>query len=126
MNLETALITGFILHFVGDYLLQNDWMAQQKTKDWFACTVHCVLYTLPFTFILWESPWIWLIFITHYFIDRYRLAQYWIRFVNWKWDGNNFGYSDEKPQWMSVWLLIIVDNTFHIIFNSIAIRLTYF
>lgn len=126
MNLETALITGFILHFVGDYLLQNDWMAQQKTKDWFACTVHCVLYTLPFTFILWKSPWICLIFITHYFIDRYRLAQYWIRFVNWKWDGNNFGYSDEKPQWMSVWLLIIVDNTFHIIFNSIAIRLTYF
>lgn len=27
MNLEVKLIAGFILHFVGDYLLQNDWMA---------------------------------------------------------------------------------------------------
>lgn len=123
--MNTALILGFIFHLVGDYLLQNDWMAQNKTKRWFPCIVHCLLYTLPFGFIFSSSPLISIVFISHYFIDRYRLAQYWIRLVNWKWDGDNFGYEEDKPKWMSVWLLIIIDNTFHILFNSIAIYLLY-
>lgn len=121
MNIELYLFIGLILHLVGDYLLQNDWMAQNKTKEWFPCFVHCFLYTIPFSFVLWPSPLVWLVFISHYFIDRYRLAEYWIRLVNWRWDGNNHGYSEDKPKWMSVWLLIIIDNTFHIIFNSVAI-----
>ena len=124
-NMSTALIFGFIFHLIGDYLLQNDWMAQNKTKNWFPCLVHCFLYTLPFLSIFSFSPLIFIVFITHYFIDRYRLAQYWIRLVNWKWDGDNFGYGDDKPKWMSVWLLIIIDNTFHIVFNSISIYLLF-
>ena len=125
MSLDLALTFGFILHFVGDYLLQNDWMAQEKTKNWFPCFVHCLLYSLPFGLVLWKSPFIWLVFGSHFLIDRYRLAQYWIRLVNWKWDGDNFGYSDEKPKWMSVWLLIIVDNTMHVVLNSLSIYLAY-
>ena len=26
------LIYGFLFHIVGDYIIQNDWMANQKTK----------------------------------------------------------------------------------------------
>ena len=122
MNLEVKLIAGFILHFVGDYLLQNDWMAAEKTKNSGVALAHAGIYSMPF-FLLAPSFWWLLIFGTHFFIDRYRLAQYWIRLVNLKWDGDNFGFSEEKPKWMSVWLLIIVDNTFHIIFNSTAIYL---
>lgn len=83
---------------------------------------HAGIYSMPF-FLLAPSFWWLLIFGTHFFIDRYRLAQHWICLVNWKWDGDNFGFSEDKPKWMSVWLLIIVDNTFHIIFNSTAIYL---
>jgi len=126
MSVELALAIGFVLHLVGDYLLQNDWMAQEKVKNWFPCFVHCFLYAMPFgVVLLWGSPFIWLVFGSHYLIDRYRLAQYWIRLVNWKWDGDNFGYSEEKPKWMSVWLMIIVDNTFHVLFNSISIYLAW-
>lgn len=123
MSIELALALGFILHFVGDYLLQNDWMAQNKTKRWFPCAVHCLLYSIPFYWIVGQNPFMLIVFGTHYLIDRYRLAVYWIKFVNWNWQSRNFGYDDLKPRWMSVWLLIIIDNTFHIIFNSLAIWL---
>lgn len=84
MELQTALFIGLLLHFVGDYLLQNDWMAQGKTKDWFPCFVHCLFYALPFSLILWQSPFLWLVFGSHYLIDRYRLAVYWIKLVNYR------------------------------------------
>lgn len=124
MTLETSLIIGFILHLIGDYLFQNDWMAAEKTKNNGVALAHAGIYSMPF-FLLAPSFWWLLIFGTHFFIDRYRLAQCWIRLVNWKWDGDNFGFSEDKPKWMSVWLLIIVDNTFHIIFNSTAICLSF-
>ena len=78
MNLEVKLIAGFILHFVGDYLLQNDWMAAEKTKNSGVALAHAGIYSMPF-FLLAPSFWWLLIFGTHFFIDRYRLAQYWIR-----------------------------------------------
>lgn len=37
MSLELALILGLLLHFAGDYLLQNDWMAKNKTRENFVC-----------------------------------------------------------------------------------------
>lgn len=124
MNLELALITGLLLHFVGDYLLQNDWMAREKVNNSGVALAHASIYSMPFYLIVPTFWWL-LIFGSHFFVDRYRLAQYWIRLVNWKWDGDNFGYSEDKPKWMSVWLMIIVDNTFHVLFNSVAIFLSF-
>lgn len=125
MNIETALCLGFVFHLVGDYLLQNDWMANEKTKDSLVCGIHCVIYTLPFAIAIFDSPFIWIVLVSHFFIDRFRLATYWIKLVNWSWGSNNFGYKGDKPIWMSFWLMIIIDNTFHIIFNSIAIYLDF-
>jgi len=51
-------------HLVGDYLLQNNWMALGKSKyngmGWLTCTVHCVLYTLAVCFIMqnWSIVWV--------------------------------------------------------------------
>ncbi len=114
---------GVILHFVGDYLLQNDWMAQNKTKSNGAAIVHAAVYSMPFLLIFRDGWWFWLIPITHYLIDRYRLATYWIRLVNWNWDFSvqNCGYRADKPAWMSVWLMIIIDNVWHVLINTFAI-----
>ena len=114
-----------ILHAVGDYLLQNDWMAQNKTKPGLkgriACEIHCLLYALPFFLI--GSFWAVLcINALHFAIDRHRLAVGWIKFVNWNWKSTNFGYEETKPIWMSTWLLIIVDNTWHIVCNYLALK----
>ena len=122
--MDNALIISFILHLAGDYLFQNDWMATEKTKSNTVAFIHATIYSLPFYILIPSFYWL-IVIVSHYFIDRYRLAQYWIRLVNLKWDGDNFGYGDEKPKWMSVWLMIIIDNTWHILFNSLAIFLHY-
>lgn len=43
---------------------------------------------------------------------------------NWKsWDDcSATGYSSDVPAWLSVWLLIIVDNAMHVFLNGIALR----
>jgi len=33
------------------------------------------------------------------------------------------GYPDDKPAWMAVWLLIITDNTMHLLLNGVALYL---
>lgn len=63
-------------HFVGDYILQNNWMALNKTKRWLPCLIHCLLYTLAvclFTWIL-NPWWILVVFASHIFIDHWSLA----------------------------------------------------
>ena len=67
------------LHMVGDYITQNNWMANTKIKNtkegYLAAFIHCLLYALPFLFIGSLNA-VLVIFITHFLIDKYRLARY--------------------------------------------------
>lgn len=118
----------FVAHLVGDYIIQSDWMANEKTKRSLAAAIHAVTYTLPFLLITWSLPALAIIAGTHFVIDRWRLA----RFVIWAkerpWPRSLpfsqmtvTGYAADKPAWLAVWLLIIADNTLHIICNGVAI-----
>jgi hypothetical protein len=120
MSIELTLIIALIFHFTGDYLTQNHWLATNKTSSSFVALIHVIIYSLPFLFITSLSA-VAIILITHFFIDRFRLAQYWIKLVNWNWKSTNFGYAEDIPKFLSIWLMIIVDNTFHIIINSLSI-----
>src|SRR6056297_3501264 len=77
-------------HLVGDYLLQNDWMALNKTKNnitgWVAAIVHCLIYTLAVTVLMWEFNiyWIIAVFFSHFFIDKFSLAKYYLFYVKGK------------------------------------------
>lgn len=118
-----------LCHLVGDYLLQSHWMAQEKTKQSFAAGVHAVSYTLPFIFLTRNPAALAFICLTHFVIDRFRLA----RWLVWLKNGylvsgymvlrspTATGYRDDVPPWLSVWLLIIADNTIHLICNGIAL-----
>lgn len=76
-------MTQLLLHLWGDYILQSDWMAQNKTKAWLPATVHALLYSATFV-ILRPSLKAWLvIFGTHLLIDRFRLARYLVWAKNW-------------------------------------------
>lgn len=118
------MIEQLILHGVGDYMTQNDWMAQNKTKNthigYLACLIHAVTYSLPFLLIGSFTAWV-IIFATHFLVDKYRLATYWIKLVNWNWQSKNYGFDNDKPAWMSVWLLIIIDNVIHLLCNYFAL-----
>lgn len=119
-----------LLHLLGDYITQSDWMAQNKTKAWYPAIQHAGTYSLPFLLI---GNWVavLIIFSTHLLIDRFRLARYVVFAKNFiapseyfpKWeDCKATGYPSAISMWMSVWLMIIVDNTMHLAINYAALR----
>lgn len=118
-------------HAIGDYILQSDWMANEKTKRHLPAAAHAFVYSVPF-WVFQPSLIAWLIIlITHFFIDRYRLARYvvWLKnFIappgsNAPWsDCVATGYPSARPLWLAVWLLIAADNILHIIINALALR----
>ena len=125
----TAL--GIVLaHLVGDYLIQSHWMATQKAAKWWPAIAHGLTYTIPYVFVT-QSP-LALAFIagTHIIIDRYRLAKHVVWFKNqaapkahrpdWE-DAKATGYPSDTPAWMSVWLMILADNTLHLLINTAAV-----
>lgn len=120
-----------VAHGVGDYLLQSDWMAQEKVRKSWACATHVAAYGLPFLLLRPTLAAYAVIVGSHFMIDRWRLARY----VVW---GKNLlappsthrpwiecsttGYPDDRPAWLTVWLLIIADNIMHIACNAAALH----
>jgi hypothetical protein len=123
-------VSQLVAHGIGDYILQGDWMANEKTKQSLAAAVHTVTYTLPFLFLTLSPLTLFVICITHFAIDRWRLARYVVWFKNqlapkahrspWS-ECSATGYHESRPVWLSVWLLIIADNLIHVIINGAAI-----
>ncbi len=147
-----------LCHMIGDYVLQSDWMATEKTKRSLAALVHVVTYSIPFLFLTTSPLAILFIAGTHFVIDRWRLARYvvWAKnFLapkhifkfgvasvppgavsdfkslridaeyrrNHPWgECSKTGYHEERPDWLSLWLLIAVDNTIHVLLNAVAVR----
>jgi hypothetical protein len=130
VNLVLALILAPLLHLVGDYLTQSDWMAQEKTKHWFPAIAHAVVYGLPFLLVT-QSPLALVVIIgSHAVIDHYRLARHIVWAKNlfapkryrYPWsECSATGYHESRPMWMTVWLMIIADNTVHLALNAAAI-----
>lgn len=138
-------MTQLILHLIGDYVTQSDWMAQNKTKRFFPAFAHALVYSTPFLFIASWQAWA-IIFSTHYFIDRYRLARYvaWLKnflapikiddfgvlpfkWADQKWvrpwaECSGTGYHKDTPPFLAVWLMIACDNTMHLAINASAIH----
>lgn len=120
-----------VAHGIGDYLLQSDWQASEKTKHWMPAAVHAVTYGLPFLFLTRSPLALFVIIGTHFIIDHWRLARYLVWAKNflapigynkpWS-ECSGTGYPPEKPAWLSVWLLIIADNITHVLLNALAIR----
>lgn len=120
-----------LAHVIGDYVLQSDWMASEKTKRSAAALVHVLFYSLPFL-IFRPSLNAWaVIVLTHFTIDRWRLARFVVFAKNFiaprsawpTWSRCSItGYDESRPPWMAVWLLIIADNALHLICNGFALR----
>ncbi|NEP84329.1 MAG: DUF3307 domain-containing protein [Okeania sp. SIO3B3] len=84
----------FLGHMVGDWLLQNDWMAASKTQQLgtAAGMTHHTIYTFSVMIALWLGseqpyPWwmwlacVWLVFGTHWLIDSTGIVSLWMRFM---------------------------------------------
>ena len=117
-----------VAHAVGDYLLQSEWMAREKTRRSLAAFVHCVFYLVPFLFITLDPAALAVIGGTHFVIDRWHLARYVAWAKNWPWPGGRpwseckaTGYYPDTPKWVAGWLVVIIDNLMHITINALAI-----
>lgn len=75
----TIPLSLLIAHFIGDFILQNDWMALNKSKSWVALQAHAAMYTMTIAawmfifFWPYSRPtmlgWIVATFITHFITD---------------------------------------------------------
>lgn len=129
-----------LAHLVGDYCLQNHWMAINKTTRWSAAMIHALFYGLPFLLLI-STWWQWAVIVgTHLLIDRFRLASYWVRFWGIGTQGTvvtklfakrmtdedgvvmDQTFVMDAPPFLGVWLLIIVDNTMHLGINWAVLR----
>ena len=120
-----------LAHLAGDYLIQSDWMANEKTKRWWPAIAHGLTYTLPYVAV--TRSWLALLIIagTHMVIDHYRLARHvaWLKNLlgpksyrfPWR-ECSATGYHESRPPWMAVWLMIIADNTMHLLINAGAVH----
>jgi hypothetical protein len=129
-DLFPAILLG---HFIGDYLLQNKWLVETKSRSNLTCIIHCIIYTAAVSILTWTSlhGWLWslIIFCTHYPIDRYSLAEKWAKFINSR-SLNDFidnghlyiPYSDEATRnnytilrgSFTAIVYVVCDNTMHI------------
>ena len=124
--------TQLVLHAIGDYVLQSDWMANEKTKSSWPALAHVVTYTLPFLVVTQKPIALAIVLGTHFVIDRWRLARYvcWgknqlLSPTSWKHPWSECvgtGYHKDRPPWMAVWLMIIADNTMHVLCNGLALH----
>jgi hypothetical protein len=125
------LAEALLAHLAGDYVLQSDWMASEKTRRWWPAVVHAIVYSLPFLLIT-QSPWALLVIGgTHAVLDRFRLARYVV------WAKNligprghrpplkealaNCGSPASVPAGLALALMIVSDNTIHMLINAAAL-----
>jgi hypothetical protein len=66
-------IVFLLCHLIGDYWLQSDWCAMNKSKKSWPCLVHVLIYTA--CFLLITTSWKALLFIgaTHFILDRFHI-----------------------------------------------------
>jgi membrane-bound metal-dependent hydrolase YbcI (DUF457 family) len=120
MNLFTWLFLG---HCVGDWMLQNDWMATNKQNGFVnrACFVHVTIYTLCIGVSLWlaQAPAVSFrsvmlfgaaVYVSHWLIDVTNAAGLWARFIQ---------QSDNAL------VRIMVDQTFHLLVLGLLIALVF-
>jgi len=116
-----------LAHLIGDYFVQTDWMAMNKTKNtldgWSACFFHSALYSLVIMIAMTIGAHystvtclevFGFVFLTHFPIDKFSLAKYLLKLK-----GNDITRTDAL-----FWVVYIaVDNGTHLILMCLG--LTY-
>jgi GT2 family glycosyltransferase len=116
-----------LAHLFGDYIFQSHKMATSKTSKSLWALYHAFTYTLPFLLLTQELNQLFIICFSHFLIDRFRLAIYIIKIKNFLfgdfvWQKTKTGYPEDTPAFLSVWLVIIADNTLHLLINYLVLN----
>jgi len=107
----------FIGHLLGDFVLQTDWQAMNKKKHtlrgWWACSVHCALYTLAVCACTgwWSKRLAVLVFLSHFPIDKTLIVARYMRFVG---SFRRVIMDPTVDMNHKTWAYLLVDNTVHL------------
>ncbi|MBV5347785.1 DUF3307 domain-containing protein [bacterium] len=138
---------GMLLgHLMGDYVLQNNWMALNKKDNIWACYVHCLIYTfcvciglygmgIPFNTYSYLNL-ISFIFLSHFILDYTNLVSRWMKFYGTRsWDSalprNYLGGIQTRSSLnaeqvvrtaFGAFIYIAVDNTLHLVMMTAFIK----
>lgn len=113
-----------LAHLIGDFLLQNDYLASGKKTSSGICTVHVMFYLVPFMSLLsigllFLSLYQGLLFLSlvglqHWLQDRWSVIPWFMRLAR----QHNFAKAPMAP-----WSVIVVDNTWHLLFIYVFYKL---
>jgi hypothetical protein len=136
----------FLGHLVGDYLLQTEWMAMNKSKNtykgWLAALIHCLIYTFAVCLLMWNAQPIWIlaVFLSHFPIDKFGLGEKYMKYVKGSSlrdyiDSVNNTYtrtwidSGDGERMLTggfrAFVYAVTDNTMHLVLMYCAYRLIY-
>lgn len=79
LNIFTPLELFIIIHFIGDFVLQNKWMAFYKNGSIIRRGVHAFVYAVVFLPLMfyYQMSFIWLklliLFLSHFMIDNEKI-----------------------------------------------------
>lgn len=77
MELLNIFLALFMAHFIADFPLQGDFLAQMKGKNNYLLFCHCMIYTAIICLVLWAAGiyTLWkfiLLVISHFAIDYWK------------------------------------------------------
>lgn len=104
-------------HLVGDYLLQNDWMALNKKRDdilgWTSCSVHCLIWTLAVLTCCdwWRIDIFIYVFLSHFLLDKTYLIVWYMKKIG---SFSRIINDNKNPNQLLAY--IAVDNSAHLLF----------
>lgn len=119
-----------LAHLLGDFVLQNGWMANNKEKSSKAALVHVLIYTFVFYWIFNGALSVGALAViggSHFLIDRFALAKKFVYLREcycgdyYDFRNSQSGFSPDTPPWLAKTLCIIIDNTAHLCINYWAI-----
>ncbi len=108
------MIGAIVGHLVGDYLLQNDFMASNKKEDSIICLLHCSIWTasvmlfggFPYPSVMTGFLVMVVLCTTHFIQDRTNVIRRWMTLVG----QDRFASGPLSP-----WSIVVVDNVWHIV-----------
>ncbi len=105
-----------IAHLIGDFLFQNDWMANGKRESSWICTVHVAAYMVPFLFIGLQWWQLGLIASQHWGQDRTKIVVWYLKVC---------GKGELTTAPLAPWSIIITDNICHLVWIFCVIQMGY-
>ena len=106
----SALSVLIVLHSVGDFLLQTDWMAKEKGKSWLPLVAHVAVWTacmLPAAVWLFDPLWLLWLAGTHLVLDGTGFVRWWMTSIK--------RVPEADLRGAAWWLVVVVDQVFHLL-----------